>query len=126
MTRRKSKTDGWREGVIEQRTLGGYHLPDHAIDLEVWLRDGLEVYNLFVLMKPLFFQMLDALGGEFEAPYSKINVDGKGWRVTMGERVPDGGDSITDRVIFARLSAATGKTERFVDSPARVREGEPA
>lgn len=85
------------------KEISGYRLPDHSIDLSAWLRDGLEVYNLFVLMKPLFFQMLESLGGDFEAAYSKVNDDGKRWSLEMGERVPEGGDSINDRVIFATL-----------------------
>lgn len=94
---------GKAEEVTIRKELGGYWLPDGSIDIAAWLRDGLEVYNLFVLMKPMFFQMLEAHGGEFSARYDKINGDGKRWSLTMGERVPEGGDSITDREIFATL-----------------------
>lgn len=52
------------EVVIEQ-TLGHYRLPDNAVDIQEWLKDGTDIYNLFTMMHPLFFQMLEALGGKF-------------------------------------------------------------
>ena len=91
--------------LVIEKTLGKYRLPDSAVDLEAWLRDGLEVYNLFVLMKPLFFEMLDALGGSFECSARAANEDPHTRRLTTGEReIGKLGEEGYDRMIFARLS----------------------
>ena len=93
--------------LVIEKALGKYRLPDAAIDIEAWLRDGLEVYNLFVLMKPLFFEMLAALGGEFEFSARAANEDPHTRRLTTGEReVGKLGEEGYDVMIFARLSEA--------------------
>ena len=105
-----------REAVVE-KTLGGYILPDHAVDLSAWLRDGLEVYNLFVQMKPLFFQMLEALGGEFTMSGKKEREDHLAYRVRVSqERVEEEG-RLVDVLTTATLTRATGVTEDFAPLP---------
>lgn len=71
---------------VEQKFADGYILPDHAVDLDTWLRDGMEVYNILVYMKPLFFQMLEALGGKFEGSWAKANEDRLKYRVKFASR----------------------------------------
>jgi hypothetical protein len=91
--------------LVVEKSLGKYRLPDSAVDMEAWLRDGLEVYNLFVFMKPLFFEMLDALGGEFEVSARAVNEDPHTRRLTVGEReVGEWGKEGYDRLLFARLT----------------------
>ena len=91
--------------LVIEKALGKYRLPDAAVDLEAWLRDGLEVYNLFVLMKPMFFEMLAALGGSFECSARAANADPHTRRLTTGEReVGKLGEEGYDWMIFARLS----------------------
>jgi hypothetical protein len=92
------------EVVVEKR-LGKYRLPDDAVDLETWLRDGLEVYNLFVMMKPLFFEMLEALGGEFKASNLKMNEDPHTRRLLIRQvEVGKPGDEGYDHLTIASLS----------------------
>lgn len=91
--------------LVVEKTLGKYRLPDHAVDLEAWLKDGLEVYNLFILMKPLFFEMLAALGGSFEYSARASNEDPHTRRLTTGEwEVGKPGEEGHDYMIYARLS----------------------
>jgi len=90
--------------VTIERSFGGYRLPDDAIDLEAWLRDGLAVYNLFVYMKPVFFQMLEAHGGEFRASWVKANEDKLVWRAGFREEeVGEPGEPGYDRAIVVTL-----------------------
>jgi hypothetical protein len=91
--------------LVVEKSLGKYRMLDAAVDLSAWLRDGLEVYNLFVLMKPLFFEMLEAHGGEFEVSARKVNDDPLTRRLTVGDReVGEPGHNNHDRMIFARLT----------------------
>lgn len=98
--------------VVVERSLGGrYRLPDNAVDLEAWLRDGLEVYNLFVLMKPLFFEMLAAQpGAAFEYSARKANADPHVRRLRMGER-----REAEDSIVWARLVEADPADETIAD-----------
>ncbi len=83
--------------VIEQE-MAGYRLPDGAIDLETWLRTGLDVYNFLVLAKPVLFQLLESVGGEFRASLVKANEDRLRTRIVLGEEAAG-----EDRVIVARF-----------------------
>ena len=92
--------------VVVEKTMGKYRLPDNAVDLEEWLRDGLDVYNLFIFMKPLFFQMLEALGGEFRGSGRKASDERGLRRLTIREEDVNGkpGDEGWDRLMVATLS----------------------
>lgn len=107
---------GEQEIVMEKR-LGRTRLPDGAIDLSQWLRDGLEVYNLFVHMKPLFFAMLAAQPDrEFRMSgreANKIEKDARRLRLTIREEdigTPSKGDF--DRVLIAQLVPPGGPVKQ--------------
>lgn len=77
--------------VIIEKRFSRYRLPDEAIDLSAWLKDGMAVYNLFQLMKPAFFAMLRANGGTFEFSWKEANDLELTERIRFTPRVVDDG-----------------------------------
>lgn len=98
---------GESEVVIEKR-LGRTRLPDGALDLSQWIRDGRDVYNLFVYMKPLFYAMLRSMPEQtFRMSWKeagKVERDQQRYRLSLREeQVGASGDPDYDRILVAEL-----------------------
>lgn len=92
------------EEIVVEKTHGKYRLPDRAIDLEEWLRDGLEVYNLFVYMKPIFFQMLESMPDmQFTGSMRKANEDKLKFRLTIVPEAINKYEGEYDELVHVRL-----------------------
>lgn len=83
--------------VLEQYMGGKYRMPDESIDLDSWLRDFGPMVNFMMFMKPMFFEMLDALGGEFKVPHESVNANRRARRLRLG---------VEEGVYVARLETA--------------------
>ncbi len=103
----EAMVSGESEVVIEKR-LGRTRLPDGALDLSQWIRDGLDVYNLFVYMKPLFYAMLASMPEQtFRMSWKasgKVERDAQRYRLRLREeQVGSSSEPDYDRILVAQL-----------------------